>query len=65
MACAAPCIPIALPSDARGTAMTMMATLLACSMAAPTAWRARKPMRAPRLGARPQSAEPMMNTPNP
>ena len=42
IAWAAPWIPIALPSDARGTAMTMMATLLACSMAAPTACRTRK-----------------------
>ena len=34
---AAPWIPMAFPSDDLGTASTMMATLLACSSAAPTA----------------------------
>lgn len=62
---AAPWTPIALPSDGRGTAITMMATLFACSMAAPTAWRTLNAISAPRVGARPQSAEPITNTANP
>ena len=45
--------------------MTMMATLLAWSMAAPTAWSTLHTMRMPRLGARPQRAEPITNTTNP
>ena len=49
---------MAFPSDDLGTASTMMATLLACSSAAPTAWRARNPISVPRFGARPHSAEP-------
>ena len=42
-----------------------MATLLAWSIAAPTAWSTRKPSRKPRLGASPQSAEPKMKTMKP
>ena len=57
--------PDRLAERGLGTASTMMATLLAWSRAAPTAWRARKPIRAPRLGARPQRAEPMMKMPKP
>ena len=46
---------MALPSDVLGTASTMMATLLACSRAAPTAWSARNPISAPEV--RSQSAQ--------
>ena len=56
-ACAAPWSPIAFPRARPGTTSTMMARLFACSIAAPTAWRARKPHSAPSVGARPQSAE--------
>ena len=56
---------MALPSRCAGMARAMMATLLAWSMAAPTAWSTRKPSRAPRLGASPQSAEPTMKTMKP
>ena len=48
------------PERAAGTARTMMATLLACSMAAPSAWTARKAISAPRSGANPHSADPTM-----
>ena len=65
MAWAAPWIPMALPSDVLGTASTMMATLLACSRAAPTAWSARKPINMPRFGASPHRAEPTMKIPKP
>ncbi len=47
---AAPWKPMARPSERAGTTSTMMARLLACSMAAPTAWSARNPHRAARLG---------------
>ena len=56
-ACAVPWSPMAFPSDRLGTTSTMMARLFAWSIAAPTAWSARKPHRAPREGARPQSTE--------
>ncbi len=62
---AAPWIPMAPPSERLGTASTMMATLLACRRAAPTACTARKAIRAPRLGANPQSTEPSTKSPNP
>ena len=55
----------ARPSFSGGMARAMMATLLACSIAAPTACRTRKPSRAARLGASPQSAEPTMKTHEP
>ena len=55
IAWAAPWMPMALPSDRLGTASTMMATLLAWRSAAPTAWRARNPIRAPE--ARGQAAQ--------
>ena len=42
-----------------------MATLLACSIAAPTACKARDPSSTTRSGARPQRAEPTMKTPKP
>ena len=51
MACAAPWNPMARPRERPGTTRVMMARLLACSMAAPTAWRARKTHSAPRLGS--------------
>ena len=56
-ACAAPCRPMARPSDRLGTISTMMARLFACSIAAPTACKARKPQSAARSGAKPQSAD--------
>ena len=37
---------MAFPSERAGTARTMMATLFAWSIAAPTAWSARNPHRA-------------------
>ena len=54
---AVPWSPMAFPSDRLGTTSTMMARLLACNIAAPTAWRARKPHSAARDGANPQSTE--------
>ena len=49
-----PWMPMPRPRAWRGMAWTIRATLLAWSIAAPTPWRARKTIRAARLGATPQ-----------
>ena len=53
------------PSSSGGMARAMIATLLAWSIAAPTACNTRKPSSAARFGASPQRAEPPMKTTNP
>ncbi len=62
---AAPWKPSERPRRDTGTARAMMATLLAWSMAAPMACRARKPSRASRFGALAHRAEPAMKMANP
>ena len=64
-ACALPCTPIARPSIDGGIASAISATLLACSIAAPIAWSTRAAIRIGSVGARPQSAEPTVNTAEP
>ena len=54
-----------MPRDFPGTASTMMATLLACSIAAPTACRTLNPASETSPGASPHSAEPSVKTTNP
>ncbi len=54
---AVPCRPMARPSARAGTTSTMMARLLACNIAAPTACSARKPQSAASPGARPHSTD--------
>jgi hypothetical protein len=56
---------MARPSSQRGTTAVMMATLLACSKPAPIAWKMRAPIRNPRVGAKPQRAEPVTKTRKP
>ena len=65
MAWAAPWNPMARPRERAGTTRQMMARLLAWSIAAPRAWRARKPHSAGRSGAKPHRAEARMKMTKP
>ena len=65
MACAAPCTPTARPSRARGTATAIRATLLACSIAAPTACSTRNRSRTIRFAASAQPSDAAAKTANP